>query len=160
MQILIISDSHGVRYHLDEVLERVKNIDMIIHLGDICGDAEYLREQAGCPVYIVAGNNDFGGSLPHEEIIQIADKQILLTHGHKYYVNYGLEELVEEAGCLGMDMVMFGHTHIPVITEEDGIIVLNPGSLSYPRQGNRKGSYILMEVDSEKKIHFSIDYLA
>lgn len=159
MQVLVISDSHGIRCRLDEVFTRVKKVDMVIHLGDICGDAEYLRKQAGCPVHIVAGNNDFGGKLPREEIIEIADKQIWLTHGHKYHVGYGLGEIIEEAQAMGMNIVMFGHTHVPVIREEDGVIIINPGSLSYPRQIGYKASYILMEVDLEKNFHFSLDYL-
>lgn len=159
MFVLIISDSHGIRYRLDEVLNRVKKVDMIIHLGDICGDAEYLRKQADCPVHIVAGNNDFGGELPREEIIEIADKQIWLTHGHRYHVNYGLAEIIEEAETLGMDIVMFGHTHVPVVREENGLNIVNPGSLAYPRQIGYKPSYILMEVDLEKNFHFSLDYL-
>lgn len=159
MKVLIISDSHGRTYRLDEVLERVYDYDMVIHLGDICGDENYLRKKVNCPLYMIAGNNDFNRELNKEEIIEIEGKQILLTHGHKYGVNYGIEYLIEEAQSIGMDMVMFGHTHIPLIMREEELVVINPGSLTFPRQDNHKGSFVVLEIDSEKKFHFSLDYL-
>lgn len=160
MKVLIISDSHGIRKTLREVFARVGEIDMLIHLGDVCGDELFIKESFSCPVHIIAGNNDYSLKLLKEEIIEIADKQILLTHGHKYYVNYDYNHLAGEAAAIGMDMVMFGHTHVPLIEDFDGIKLINPGSLAYPRQSNRKGSFIIMEVDSEKNFHFSIDYLS
>ena len=54
---------------------------------------------------------------------------------------------------------MYGHTHRPVVDIEDDIIAVNPGSLTYPRQDNRKPSYIIMDLDREGKAHFTINYL-
>lgn len=59
----------------------------------------------------------------------------------------------------GVDVVMYGHTHRPVVDIEDDIIAVNPGSLTYPRQDNRKPSYIIMDLDREGKAHFTINYL-
>ena len=59
----------------------------------------------------------------------------------------------------GADIVMFGHTHIPVIDYDDDIIALNPGSLSHPRQEGHQPSYILMEIDKTGQAHFSIHFL-
>lgn len=160
MKILIISDSHGARNRLREVFSRVGEVDMLIHLGDVCGDEYFIQESFRCPVYMIAGNNDHSLKLPSEEILVLEDKKILLTHGHRYYVNYDYSHLAEEAASIGMDMVMFGHTHVPVIEDFDGVKLINPGSIAYPRQGNRKGSFILLEIDNEKIFHFSIDYLA
>ncbi len=55
--------------------------------------------------------------------------------------------------------VMFGHTHRPFFEEMDEIIVLNPGSLSFPRQEGRKGSYMIMETDGEGRPYFKQCYL-
>ena len=54
---------------------------------------------------------------------------------------------------------MFGHTHKPYLDVQEGLTVLNPGSLSYPRQEDRRPSYIWMEIDEEGKAHYEIRYL-
>ncbi len=47
-----------------------------------------------------------------------------------------------------MDIVMFGHTHRPLIEKDHGVVALNPGSTSYPRQDGHLPSYIVMEIDA------------
>ena len=59
------------------------------------------------------------------------------------------ERLKQEARGRGADIVMYGHTHRPCFTKEDGLITLNPGSVAYPRQEGRRGSYMVMYA-SEK----------
>ena len=71
MNILIVSDSHGRTSFLEHAILRNAPLDYLIHLGDIEGDEEYIREIAQCPVYIVAGNNDFFSREPREQMIQI-----------------------------------------------------------------------------------------
>ena len=85
--------------------------------------------------------------------------RVLLTHGHYYYVSLGIEDLKRYAAGRGCDIVMFGHTHRPLIDYSDDIIALNPGSLSYPRQEGRRPSYILMEIDQKGEAHFTVEYL-
>ena len=50
---------------------------------------------------------------------------------------------------------MFGHTHRPYLSQEEGLTVLNPGSLSFPRQDGRKPTYMLMEIDENGEAHFT-----
>ena len=66
----------------------------------------------------------------------------------------GLADIKSVAKSKGADIVMFGHTHIPVIDYDDDIIALNPGSLSHPRQEGHQPSYILMEIDKKGQAHF------
>lgn len=54
---------------------------------------------------------------------------------------------------------MFGHTHKPCLDMRKGITVLNPGSLSFPRQDGRRPSYMLMEIDREGEAHYTVNYL-
>ena len=68
MKILIISDTHRKHDNLLKVLERECPVDLLIHLGDAEGYEDYIAEQAGCPVEVVAGNNDFFSSLPREKL--------------------------------------------------------------------------------------------
>ena len=65
----------------------------------------------------------------------------------------------KEALGRGMDIVMFGHTHKPLLDNSKGIIMLNPGSVSYPRQDGHLPSYALMEIDSSGEAHYMIKYL-
>lgn len=159
MKILIISDTHGKHDNLSRVLEQESPIDLLIHLGDAEGYEEYIAKQAGCPLEIVAGNNDFFSDLPREKELEIGKYKVLITHGHYYYVNTGIEEIARMAQGRDFDIVMYGHTHRPLIDIRKDIIVMNPGSLSYPRQEGRRPSYIIMETDQNGDAEFEIKYL-
>lgn len=159
MKVLIVSDTHRKHDNLIEVLKHVHPIDLMVHLGDAEGEEEYIEELAECPLEIVAGNNDFFSDLLREKEIWIGKYRVLLTHGHYYYVNAGIANIQKEAAARRFDIVMFGHTHRPLIDYSRGIITLNPGSISYPRQEGRRPSYILMEIDREGEVHFGIHYL-
>lgn len=159
MRVLIVSDTHGNHRNLDKVLKRVGKIDMLLHMGDVEGGEYYIEATAGCPVHIVSGNNDFFSDLPCEQELQIGKYKVLMTHGHSYYVSMNTERLKQAARERGVDMVMYGHTHRPDIDTSDDVIVINPGSLSYPRQMGRKGSYILMEIDAEGLAKFELKYV-
>ena len=159
MRILIVSDTHGRESNLERVLEEVGNISHLIHLGDVEGQEDYIEAIADCPVHIVSGNNDFFSSLPREEELWIGNYHILMTHGHYYGVSMGTSVLEEEALARGFYVAMYGHTHRPEIEIKDDITILNPGSLSYPRQYGRKPSYIIMEIDSRGEAHYTIHYL-
>ena len=53
---------------------------------------------------------------------------------------------------------MFGHTHVPLIDLSDSIWVINPGSISFPRQRERIPTYIIMDIDRHNKAHFTLNY--
>ena len=159
MRILIISDTHKQNHNLMRVLDKVGKIDLLIHLGDIEGSEDYISLNSGCPVEMIAGNNDFFSNLDKEKEIQIGPYKALLTHGHYYYVSVGIEDIKKEARGRGMDIVMFGHTHRPVIDIDENITAINPGSLSYPRQEGRVPTYIIMEIDDKNKAHYTLNYL-
>lgn len=159
MKILIVSDTHRKHENLTTVLDQVRPLDLMVHLGDAEGEEECIAAMAGCPLEIVAGNNDFFSDLLREKEIWIGKYRVLLTHGHYYYVNTGIANIQKEAAARRFDIVMFGHTHRPLVDRSRDIITLNPGSISYPRQEGRRPSYILMETDGEGEAHFEIRYL-
>ena len=158
MKILIVSDTHRRDGNLTGVLDMVGTPDMLIHCGDVEGSEDFIRSIAGCPVHMVAGNNDFFTDLKKEEEFYIGDYKVWLTHGHNYYVSMGTEFIREEAKSRGVDIVMFGHTHRPYL-EQGKVTVLNPGSLSYPRQEGRRPSYILMELDAKGQTHYHLSLI-
>lgn len=159
MRILVISDTHRQNGNLCKVLAKIGRIDLLVHLGDVEGSEDYIREIAGCPVEMVAGNNDFFSGLPREREIVCGAYRVLLTHGHYYNVSFTLERLREEARERGVQIAMFGHTHRPVIDRSGPADLINPGSLSYPRQDGRRPSYILMELDRDGLVHYTVNYL-
>ena len=159
MKVLIVSDTHGKEGNLKEAMEREKPFDMLVHCGDVEGSEEKIREMAGCPVHMVAGNNDFFCDLPREDEFEIGKYRVLLTHGHYYYVSLGVEELRRQAVARGYQVAMFGHTHKPCLETKDGVTILNPGSLSYPRQEGRRPSYMIMDIDEAGEAHYTQKYL-
>lgn len=159
MRILVVSDTHRKNENYLRVLEKEGAFDAIIHCGDVEG-AEYLiAESAQCPSYIVMGNNDFFSELSPEIEIELEGFHVLITHGHSYYISMGNEMLKEEAKARGFDLVFYGHTHRPVIDKEDGIIAVNPGSLTYPRQEGKKPTYIVMELERGRTPDIQLRYL-
>jgi len=158
MKILIVSDSHGRDTYLEQVIEREKPIDMLIHLGDLEGSEDYICSIAPCPVEMVSGNNDYFTQIEREKIIKVSNKMVFMTHGHRYGVNFGMKEIMDEGRRRGVDIVMFGHTHRPYLDIQEDITILNPGSISYPRQMGRNPSYMVMETDKDGSVHFNIRY--
>lgn len=163
MRILIVSDSHRRDSNLRAVIEKTAPFDMFIHLGDTEGSEVYFREwinNDNCAIYVVRGNNDFFSASEKELEISIGKYRALLTHGHMYGVSVEMEGIKDEARARKVDIVMYGHTHRPHLEYcEDGLVVLNPGSISYPRQDGRKPSYMLMELDRNGEAHYMPAYL-
>ena len=154
MRVLIVSDSHQKDGNLLEVIQGAAPFDMFIHLGDGEGSdetiADWCEEQSpGCEIHMVQGNNDFFTSLPPEEEFMIGTHRAFITHGHRYGVSMGVERLAEEAESRGCDIAMFGHTHRPFLAKEDGLTVLNPGSISYPRQEGRRPTFAILETEED-----------
>ncbi len=54
---------------------------------------------------------------------------------------------------------MYGHTHKPSLSVEDGVMVLNPGSIAYPRQAGRKATYMVMEIEEGKDADVRLMYV-
>lgn len=158
-KILIVSDTHRKNDNYLEVLQMEGKLDMVIHLGDVEGSEYTIQEAAGCPVEMVSGNNDFFSNFSSEKTLQIGKYRVMITHGHRYYIGMGNEMLKSEAIARGVDIVMYGHTHRPVVEISSSLIALNPGSLSYPRQENRKPSYIIMTIDDKGEADFELKYL-
>ena len=159
MKILVVSDTHGRDRELETTVEREAPFDKLIHCGDVEGREIFIEALADCPCCIVAGNNDFFCDLPREQEITIGGKKALVTHGHYYGVSIDLSGIADEARSRGCEIVFFGHTHQPVVAQKNGVLVINPGSLAYPRQSGRKSSYVILNTDIRGNIDAQIKYL-
>ena len=133
MKIAVFSDSHG---YTKAMLACAQNEqpDMIIHLGDHALDAQvFVREFPKTPLYVVRGNCDVFSTEPEQVIIEAEGKRIIAFHGHTKGVKLGLQNALYAAREVGADILLFGHTHIPLCDERYGIRILNPGTVG---QGN------------------------
>ena len=158
MRLLVISDTHGVNTWVHDVILRVQP-DIMYHLGDAQGAEEELMAIADCPCECVRGNCDFASSLPAFVVTELGNHKVFLTHGHLYDVKFSLWTLANAAKEHGCDVAMYGHTHYPILTEKDGVTILNPGSISLRRQPGREPSFAVCDVDSEGELHFNINYI-
>ena len=160
MKILIVSDNHGQSKELYAVLKKTRPFDYLIHLGDTEGTDRMIRREAKTPVTIVRGNNDFFSDAENEAVLTFGNCRIFAVHGHTYGVSMGTGRLMEEAKKRGCNVAMFGHTHRPCLDQSDPeITLINPGSLSYPRQEGRRPSYVVMSIDRYGEAHYTLNYL-
>lgn len=146
--LVILSDTHGNANAVADLLPRIAENDYVIHLGDGAGDMRETRSLYPDKVYAVGGNCDFFSLLPQEGELEIECVKIFYTHGHKYGVKDGREKLAAEAKRRGCDIALYGHTHIAMIDEIDGVTLINPGSLRYP--AGKGGSYCYLVVNRDK----------
>lgn len=147
MKILTVSDSHGRIDTIRAVYEKVKPVDLFLHMGDVEGDEEEIASFIPCRKEYVRGNCDYFSREPDERIVRAFGKKILMTHGHRYHVHRGPDTLRYKAAECEADIVLFGHTHVPEITYLDGRLFMNPGSISLPRQDGHAPSFGILETD-------------
>ncbi len=137
-KIGIISDTHGLVRQ--RVVKSFKDVDLIVHAGDV-GKPEVLETlQAIARVYPVRGNVDGGkwtDNLPETEVVKVG--QVYL------YVLHDLNELDLDPAAAGFNAVISGHSHIPKIEERNGVLFLNPGSAG-ARQSNYPVSIAFLYV--------------
>lgn len=159
MRYLVVSDTHGSLIGFREALADAGKIDGVLHLGDICGQQAEIEGMIDCPLVVVKGNNDFDYSLPSEHIFILGKHRIFMCHGHAHMVSISMNRARNRAREEKCDCLLFGHTHAPFLMEQDGILVANPGSLTYPRTVERKVSYMIMNIDPEGPVSFDLRYL-
>lgn len=155
MRLLVISDTHRHIGHVIHLLEGEHRFDALIHLGDMVEDAMDLQNIFGLPVYYVPGNCDWGNHYgASEKVLEFMGKRIYICHGHKSRVKYDNDILRQMIVNEGYDMALYGHTHTARIDYEGDSILMNPGSISLPRDG--QPSFGVIHIDKDGTIHTNI----
>lgn len=145
MKILVISDTHGDTGSASRLI-RTLHPDHLLHLGDCVRDAEDLeREFPQLPICAVTGNNDWFSREEKEKVIELNGIRIFLCHGHTTGVRDTLYTQINRAREYGCRVSLFGHTHSPLLEDENGILLLNPGSLTFSR------TYALLYTEDGKE---------
>lgn len=144
MKIVVFSDSHRDIINMANVIEH-EMPQAVFHLGDHISDAfelEYIFPQI-C-FYCVKGNCDFGAA-EEERIFALGGHIFLLAHGHRYGVKAGFSRVVAHAKSQRADVLLFGHTHKPVIERHNDLIVMNPGHAGRRTNGAAGATYGVIE---------------
>ncbi len=143
MRIVAFSDTHGRQTVIEDIIEAQKGAAAFFFLGDGLREAENTSFlYPNVVLNMVKGNCDFVGD-DILGVVTIGGKKIMFTHGHRFGVKGGLDELIAEAKRRGADIVFYGHTHISKIDYIDGVYYLNPGSAGCGRNGN---SYMAVDI--------------
>lgn len=142
-KVVIVSDNHG-RDVLDDIVAMHPDADAYIH----CGDSEMNNYEVKDFVH-VNGNNDYYGNFPNEATIKVGKVGIYITHSHLFSYHKRLERILKRAQAHDCQVACFGHTHMVLMKEVEGVLMLNPGSLRYNRDYSNTGYMILTWEDDQ-----------
>ena len=148
MKILIISDTHGKLSKFREIYKNLNDIDLIVHCGDYAKDAISIGDELGKDVFFVKGNCDGSNTSDDFKILKTEFGNIFVTHGHMLNIRNDYQKLCYKALENNCKAVFFGHSHIPCFEESDGLYLVNPGSLTLPKD-NTNGSYAIVHTSAD-----------
>ena len=163
--VLVISDSHGATLNMELILrEHGKKSDALIFCGDGISDLASCIELAlndkSFSQYIppviafVEGNNDYD-RYPMQTL-EVCSQKIFITHGHRFSLFSGTQEIEYTAQNWGTNIALFGHTHIAELQNKTGMFLLNPGSCSRPRGGQPQTFAKMQFKKSERYVSATI----
>ena len=133
-----MSDTHDLVR--PEAVRALGRVDRILHAGDICSPGVLAALAAIAPVTAVRGNNDRGSwadSIPVTRKIVIGSASILMIHN--------IDELGCDPAAEGYDVVVYGHSHRPLIERRGSVLFVNPGSAG-PRRFTLPVSVGVIEI--------------
>ncbi|MCF0228944.1 MAG: YfcE family phosphodiesterase [Parasporobacterium sp.] len=159
VKILVLSDSHGRKSILSDIIAEHADVNEIVFLGD--GERDFEAALAECNiapygnntsvnVTQVKGNCDLFSREAVTLVREFGGVRFLITHGYDQHVKRGLDELAAHAGAMNCRVALYGHTHIKKRTEKGGVVMINPGSAA-------DGNYCVVEVTAEKAVQTSGD---
>lgn len=139
MLLGVLSDSHGNNQALQEVAElfSAAGIDLVLHLGDDYLDTIFF-EAAGLSVLAVPGlycPEYRDPAVPNRRIEKLGEFSIMMTHSPEIS-KFDQPGDMDPQDTAKVDIILYGHTHIPSIQEKDGVLWVNPGHLkAHDRRG-------------------------
>ncbi len=140
----LVSDTHGlVRPELHAALA---GVELILHAGDVGGD-DVLDELATiAPVEAVYGNTDAPGHprLAQAIVRSVGGVRIHVSHGHEL----GSPTPARLLAAYPADVLVYGHTHLPLVSRAEGRLVVNPGAAG-PRRFHIQPSIALLDIDGD-----------
>jgi putative phosphoesterase len=125
----LISDTHGLMR--PGVHAALTGVELILHAGDVGGSAILDELRLIAPVKAVLGNTDPPGEpgLAEEIVLEVGGLRVHVSHGHEV----GSPTPAKLAVTYDADVVVYGHTHRPLVTRHDGRLFVNPGAAGAKR---------------------------
>lgn len=162
MYIIVTSDTHG---ELDKFInsynhikDNLVNPDMIIHLGDYARDAQDLTRILNTDIISIKGNCDGGYGTHAHMVLPTEGGNLYLSHGHQENVKMTYQSIYYRAQEQGCCAALFGHTHRAIFQEAGSVMLLNPGSISFPSDGS-SGTLAILKTTAEgldaRILHYS-----
>lgn len=148
-KIAVMSDSHGKRGNIENVLPEINGCNYFVYLGDGNGDIDKIGDKITAKIIRVRGNCDAVSDLPAETVLKVGETDFLITHGNLYGVKRGLLSLALRARELACAYALYGHTHTASAQQSQGVTLINPGAMSgfSPSYALIEGDGILFHVD-------------
>lgn len=155
MKIIVVSDSHGEMDNITNLSKTVKEegVSKVIHLGDDYDDTQLLIAE-GVDIERIPGV--FSAyytekDIPNRKIIEIEGWKLLLTHTKEKHENDLPDDISPENQIKNgsVDIVLYGHTHIPAIGIEGNIYLINPGHLKLDDKRGYEPSYAVLEINKD-----------
>ena len=152
MLIGLISDTHipdRAKKIPENVYSAFKNVDLILHAGDLTSLNVIEELENIAPVIAIQGNMDRvnGINLPTAKVLEAEGLRIGIVHG-EVYPRADTQQLLYLARELNVDILVSGHSHQPKIEQTEGILLLNPGSPIVPRLADR--TVMLLEINNKE----------
>ena len=150
MRILVLSDSHGDTASLRMAIESEKNADAVVFLGDGLSDFDAIKDIIMAKQIIAVAGNCDSRFTPYPDITsdRFGDTLIYCTHGFREGVKTGLDKLKAIARTSECTVALFGHTHTPFTSYDEGLYLMNPGSV-------RQNSYGIVDITDKGIICFN-----
>lgn len=149
MKVLVISDTHGNIENAKRVLNQVipADVETVLHCGDYMSDARLLEKfYPQVAIYGVYGNCDVGFGGAYSEVVTLEGVSIYMSHGHRYGVKWGeYDEVAIDAIAHEATVAICGHSHQAYLEKKQGVLIMNPGSLTLPRD-SKYPSYGILEL--------------
>lgn len=154
-KILIFSDSHGQNSNMKKIIGEEKP-DLILHAGDFCCDVSEISKIAN---YYCFGNNDTYYDVSSDEKFitefEYEGLKFIITHSHQFYTFLSSIENVKKNmlnyfKSKNPDVIIFGHSHIEDVSQIDQVLFINPGSITLPRNRERKPTYAVLRIENCK----------
>lgn len=149
MKVLVISDTHGNIENAKRVLNQVipAGVETVLHCGDYMSDARLLEKfYPQVAIYGVYGNCDVGFGGAYSEVVTLEGVSIYMSHGHRYGVKWGeYDEVAIDAIAHEATVAICGHSHQAYLEKKQGVLIMNPGSLTLPRD-SKYPSYGILEL--------------
>ena len=142
MLVGIVSDTHGLLR--PEIFTALTGVDIILHAGDVGGLGVLIELGTIAPVHAVYGNTDTAGdpNLRGEVVLALDGVTVHVSHGHEL----GSPTSEKLLARYTEDVIVFGHTHKPLIERHGRQLVVNPGAAG-PKRFNLKPSVARMSVN-------------